>query len=99
MNIYAIVDKYQENKPICALKNKSDAIELMLDLEFENAYISFCRHLIQCQNEIAPYGFFDHKYGWRNRDVMPSDELIAMQYCDNSRYYIMPIKTIGLMEE
>lgn len=92
--VYAIIDRYQENKPICALKDKSDATELMLDLEFENAYISFCRNLIQCQKEIAPYGFFDFKYRWRNEEVMPSDETIAMYFCDSSRYYIMPIKMI-----
>ena len=93
-NLWLIIDRYDDSggRILGAFKDKDEANEIALDLNFENAYIDFCRTLIQCQMEIAPYTFFDHKYRYRNEEVMPADEVIALERCDARRYYVISTK-------
>ena len=96
--LWLIIDRYDDSgsRVLAAFNDKSEANEIALELNFENAYIDFCRTLIQCQKEVAPYNIFDHKYRYRNEEVIPSDEEIALTRCDARRYCV--ISTKGFFE-
>ena len=52
--------------------------------------------MLHCEGRFYPKAPFDHKYRYRNEEVIPSDEEIALTRCDARRYCV--ISTKGFFE-